>query len=99
LWEAFPLTGDQLDRLDTFSVEIADLPAGMLGEVSGDTVYIDSDAADYGWFIDASTFENSAIAALLGNNVFALQIEHEDISLLPELHEIVIADPRVPDSA
>jgi hypothetical protein len=46
-----------LKKLDTFSVEITDLPAGMLGEVSGDTVYIDPDAADYGWFVDASPFE------------------------------------------
>ena len=33
-------------------VEVADLPAGMLGEEVGGTILIDRDAAGYGWFVD-----------------------------------------------
>ena len=34
------------------SVQVVDLPDGMLGEVVGKTILIDRDAAGYGWFVD-----------------------------------------------
>ena len=34
------------------SVQVANLPAGVLGEEVGKTIYIDRDAAGYGWFVD-----------------------------------------------
>ena len=34
------------------TVQVADLPGGMLGEAVGKTILIDRDAAGYGWFVD-----------------------------------------------
>ncbi len=36
------------------TVKVANLPAGILGEASGNTIWIDDDAAGYGWFVDAT---------------------------------------------
>ncbi len=49
-----------LATLADAKVEIADLPAGMLGETAGNTVLIDRDAAGYGWFVDPTPNNNSA---------------------------------------
>ena len=34
------------------SVQVANLPGGLLGETIGKTILIDSNAAGYGWFVD-----------------------------------------------
>ena len=34
------------------TVEVANLPAGLLGQTTGTTIRIDQDAAGYGWFVD-----------------------------------------------
>ena len=41
-----------LAALAGVTVQVADLPSGMLGEVVGKTILIDRDAAGYGWFVD-----------------------------------------------
>jgi hypothetical protein len=38
--------------LSGVTVQIADLPTGMLGETIGGTIVIDRDATGYGWFVD-----------------------------------------------
>ena len=47
-------------------VEVADLPAGTLGETDGKTILIDCDAAGYGWFVDATPGDDSEFAATPG---------------------------------
>jgi hypothetical protein len=41
-----------LAGLAAAKVQLADLPAGMLGETVGKTILIDRDASGYGWFVD-----------------------------------------------
>ena len=41
-----------LAALSGVTVQVADLPSGMLGEEVGKTILIDRDAAGYGWFVD-----------------------------------------------
>jgi len=55
-----------LATLADAKVEIADLPAGMLGETAGNTVLIDRDAAGYGWFVDPTPNDNSEFPNRLG---------------------------------
>ena len=49
-----PLTDAQRAWLATVDVRVVDLPGLALGEYSDGTVLIDTDAAGYGWFIDAT---------------------------------------------
>jgi hypothetical protein len=43
-----------LAELNNLNYEIVDLPGLTLGQVVGTTVFIDKDAAGYGWFIDTT---------------------------------------------
>jgi hypothetical protein len=49
------------------SVQLADLPGNTLGEVAGDTIYIDCDAAGYGWFVDSTPSDDSEFSSLLSS--------------------------------
>jgi hypothetical protein len=49
LWATTGLSSTQLTALQHVRFVITDLPGGMLGEEGGTTVYIDSNAAGYGW--------------------------------------------------
>jgi fibronectin type 3 domain-containing protein len=49
LWAATGLNSTQVSALQHVQFVIADLPGGMLGEEAGNTIYIDSNAAGYGW--------------------------------------------------
>lgn len=44
--------GFDTSRLQGVDLHIADLPGAMIGRASGDTVWLDSNAAGWGWFID-----------------------------------------------
>jgi hypothetical protein len=48
------------------SVQIVDLPGNMLGEVVGKTIYIDQNAAGYGWFVDSTPGNDREFADSLG---------------------------------
>jgi len=61
--------------LSKVGLALADLPAGMLGMVSGSTIFVDSNAAGFGWFVDltpggdlefGATDPSGALAALDG---------------------------------
>jgi hypothetical protein len=47
------------DAFDRVIFRIADLPGLMLGQTIGNTVWIDSSAAGYGWFIDLTPSDES----------------------------------------
>jgi Ca2+-binding RTX toxin-like protein len=56
---------DERDRLmlSATRIEVADLPERMLGFTAGRTVFVDSDAAGYGWFIDPTPRTNEEFGA------------------------------------
>jgi hypothetical protein len=45
--------------LTCFDVRIADLPGRRLGLAAGNTIWIDSNAAGWGWFVDATPRDDS----------------------------------------
>jgi len=58
-WSEALLSADQLDRLNALTARISDLSGGILGEAQGETLYVDSDAAGHGWFVDTTPADNS----------------------------------------
>ena len=55
------------------TVQVADLPSGLLGEEIGKTILIDRDAAGYGWFIDPTPADDSEFANLVAPHTLAAQ--------------------------
>jgi hypothetical protein len=55
-WSASGLDEAQIEALQSASVKIANLPGAVLGITSepANTIWIDDDAAGYGWFLDAT---------------------------------------------
>jgi hypothetical protein len=55
-WSASGLDDFQIESLESAEVKIADLPDAALGVASeaGQTIWIDVDAAGYGWFVDGT---------------------------------------------
>ena len=47
-------------------VQVADLPANMLGEASGSTIYVSPNAAGYGWFVDPTPSDDGEFTDVLG---------------------------------
>jgi len=52
-------TEAQLAHLQEVSFELVDLPGQTLGFATWDTIYIDVDAAGFGWFADATPYDDS----------------------------------------
>jgi hypothetical protein len=53
------------------TIEIVDLPGALLGEADGQAVRLDSDAAGYGWFVDATPFDDGEFALVGGRELRA----------------------------
>jgi hypothetical protein len=53
-WKSAGASIDLVERLASIEVRIADLAAGILGEADGNIIWIDSDAAGNGWFVDTT---------------------------------------------
>ena len=75
LWEQRGLDEQSLQRLRETRVEVAGLPGPLLGATSQDVIRIDSTAAGFGWFIDATpdrneefTLHNSVYRAPVGSD-------------------------------
>jgi len=62
-WEASGLSQAQREKLGHLSFQVADLPGTYLGEASGDTIRIDSNAGGNSWFIDATPMDDSEFSA------------------------------------
>ena len=56
-------------------IRIADLSGGILAKTQGETLYIDTTAAGYGWFIDPTPTDNSEFEEVLGANHLAAGLE------------------------
>ena len=50
--------GANASRLSSVTVEIVDLPGALIGAAGGDTIFIDQNAAGYGWFVDPTPDQN-----------------------------------------
>ncbi|MFI4851743.1 MAG: hypothetical protein ACIAZJ_21700 [Gimesia chilikensis] len=53
------LTATEQLRLSQVKVQIVDLPDTILGRVNADTIYLDVNAAGYGWFVDETPRDHS----------------------------------------
>jgi len=54
--------------LTGISVKIADLPGSVLSESVGKTIFVDRNAAGYGWYIDTTPADDLEFANVLGQN-------------------------------
>jgi len=54
-------------------IKVANLPSGVLGETSGKTIWIDDDAAGYGWFVDPTPSDDAEFVKVLGSDSLAAQ--------------------------
>ena len=61
-WTAARLPAAQVALLNGVKFVVADLPGTYLGIADGNTVYIDRDAAGYGWFIDSTPTRDEEFA-------------------------------------
>ncbi len=70
-WAAAGLDANGIELLSSIDIRIADLPGATLGLVVGDRVYLDIDAAGYGWFIDATPDDDEEYELLATNGLSA----------------------------
>lgn len=64
---AVELITDSSLRLDNVQFQIADLPTGILAQVTGDVVIIDSTASGFGWFIDSKPTDDTEFGSRTSN--------------------------------
>ncbi|QDV25553.1 FG-GAP-like repeat-containing protein [Aureliella helgolandensis] len=62
------LAADAVERLQSVDFVIGDLPGGTLAETVGRTVYVDSNAAGWGWFIDPKPADSLAFDSSIPAN-------------------------------
>lgn len=53
------LSAGEISKLENVTIQVVDLNGGTLGRVASDTIYIDNNAAGYGWFIDETPLDHS----------------------------------------
>ena len=82
-WAAAGLSAEQLDALDKVTVTASDMPGWYLGSYDGKTIQIDTDAAGWGWFVDATPFDDSEF----GNRQSAISNQQSMDLLTTLLHE------------
>ncbi|MCK9365205.1 MAG: LEPR-XLL domain-containing protein, partial [Syntrophales bacterium] len=70
-WSALPLSSEQLGRLNNITAHISNLPDGTLGEARDYSVYVDSNAAGYGWFVDGTPTDNNEFERTDANHLTA----------------------------
>jgi PKD repeat protein len=61
-WAKTGLSPESLDALGNVQVLVTDLPDDVLAVEGGGIIWIDQDAAGYGWFIDATPGDDSEFA-------------------------------------
>ena len=62
-WTSAGLDAATLAKLTQVQFVIADLPGSYLGEAEANRIYIDSNAAGYGWFVDPTPAADEEFAA------------------------------------
>jgi VCBS repeat-containing protein len=71
LWSDAGASEAQIAAMRAVKLSVADLYGGFLGQTTADGIVIDSDAAGYGWFIDATPLANEEFG-LSGGGLTAL---------------------------
>src|SRR5205807_6106566 len=61
-WQAAGISDDQLAVLQNATIVIANLAGAQVGWTSDNTIWIDQNAAGYGWFIDPTPADDSEFA-------------------------------------
>jgi hypothetical protein len=70
LWtQALGPNDARLAALTDVDIEVSDLAGSILGETIGNMIVIDSNAAGWGWFVDATPADNSEFKLQLPNGV------------------------------
>jgi hypothetical protein len=65
-WAAAGATAQMLATMETTPIAIANLPGSELGQLSGNTITIDQNAAGWGWFVDSTPNQDQEFAAQPG---------------------------------
>jgi hypothetical protein len=60
-WSAVGVDAESLQRLDKVDVYVSNLPGAYLGVASSTAVWIDQEAAGYGWYVDESVIGPSGL--------------------------------------
>jgi len=86
------LDAAQLSTLEAINFEIASLAGSTLGLATTDTVYIDSNAAGFGWFVDLTPADDEEFVDLDGDGLYTAMLDsaaEDRMDLLTVLlHEI-----------
>ena len=82
--------GDAAPTLAGVSIEVTDLPGNMLGATINTAIYIDVDAAGYGWFVDSTPSEDEEYGESSGDLIALPGSEAEDHAdlLTTVMHEM-----------
>jgi hypothetical protein len=90
-WTA-QLAGDtgRLARLDAATFTVADLEPGTLGLTQGENVFIDTDAAGYGWIGAGSAYGVDLLAVVIHELGHVLGFQHSDAATRPEMADTVL---------
>jgi hypothetical protein len=108
-WRGYGLADELLNGLNQIEVYVTDLPRDLLGMASANTIWLDHNAAGYGWSIAANTGGMDLLSAVtheLGH-VLGYKHSHEHLVMLPFLsvgghqladrHEIISNPGQVHD--
>jgi hypothetical protein len=68
LWSQAGLNAATVQKLAQAQFVISDLPGGYLGATQGNVIYLDTNAAGNGWFIDPTPASNEEFSAQPGNS-------------------------------
>lgn len=84
-WSGLGLGAAVMERLNRVEYVIVDLPGNELGRADGQTIYLDLDAAGWGWFVDTTPDDNAEFAT--GTALAAEAVDHVDL-LTVVAHEL-----------
>ena len=86
-WSNAGLSAQMLDKLTDAEIRIRDLPQNVLGYASPETIWIDSDAAGIGWFVDRTPSKSEEFDEL--GNAFVGSGADQSVDLLTVIiHEM-----------
>jgi len=68
---------ERLARLAEVTFELVDLPGQTLGFATWETIYIDVDAAGFGWFADATPYDDAEFSGISGTGTLLAAADSE----------------------
>ena len=89
-WASAGVNSATAAKLAAVEFIVTDLPDGYLGRVEGNRVYIDNNAAGYGWFVDSTPTVDEEFAPVSGAQLRAVSskaVSHVDLLTVLE-HEL-----------